>query len=193
MHRAEFRFTEAIPVLLSASVQQQVAGPVVAGVLDLEGWWLLCSVHFVSQESWSRRPPAHFSTDDELDPSFNNLEGARHLHVESVKDAAQFQTTQPAIAQPVAVQNDKVISTNTRKLRSILECALFCARQNIGAVTAMYKLVKAVSAQKEPRPGNFLSLLHFRAESGDQTLKGVQHFDGKRTKECHIQDTQSSE
>ena len=96
-------------------------------------------------------------------------------HVESVKDAAQFQTTQPAVAQLVAVQNDNVISTNTRKLRSILECAIFCARQNIGLRGHRNEEYNPESGERPTRnPGNFLSLLHFRAESGDQALR--EHF-----------------
>ena len=94
--------------------------------------------------------------------------------VESVKDAAQLQATQPAVAQPVAVQNDDVTSANTRKLRSILECALFCARQNglRGHRNEEYNPESGERPQKNP--GNFLSLLHFRAESGDQALR--EHF-----------------
>ena len=95
-------------------------------------------------------------------------------HVESVKDAAQLQTTQPAVAQPIAVQTDNVISANTWKLQSILECALFCAHQNglRGYRNEEYNPESGERPKKNP--GNFLSLLHFRAESGDQALR--EHF-----------------
>ena len=97
-------------------------------------------------------------------------------HVESVRDAAPLQTTQPAVAQPVAVHNDNVISANTRKRRSILDCALFCARQNIGLRSHRNEEYNPESGERpQKKTGNFLSWLHFRAESGDQALRAWSH------------------
>ena len=104
-------------------------------------------------------------------------------HVESVKDAAQLQTTQPAVAQPVAVHNDNVISANTRKRRSILDCALFCARQNIGLRGHRNEEYNPESGERpKKKTGNFLSWLHFRAESGDQALREHFALTGRRPK-----------
>ena len=60
------------------------------------------------------------------------------------------------------------------KLRSLLKCIIFCGRQNIALRghrnEAALEWDPTSGEEPDSNPGNFLSLVHFRAEAGDTAL-----------------------
>ena len=79
-----------------------------------------------------------------------------------------MQEPQKAISSIIDTQRSTQIEKNRKLLHSIISCIIYCGRQNI----ALSGHVESTAGEKNP--GNFLALLKFRADAGDEVL--VNHF-----------------
>ena len=103
-------------------------------------------------------------------------------HISAVKAMleAELQVKQsvPTIAQRLQSISNDIIAQNKKKLVSIMKTVIFCARQNIALRGHRYESGCVIGGESPGgNPGNFLALLQFRAESGDQAL--FEHFSSK--------------
>ena len=77
----------------------------------------------------------------------------------------------PSVAQQVDDQNTRTIDVNRRKLRSLLECLIFCCRQNISLRDHRSETWDpATDEAPQSNPDNFLALLNFRWKCGNSSV-----------------------
>ena len=79
-----------------------------------------------------------------------------------------MQKPQKAISSIIDTQRSTLIEKNRKLLHSVISCIVYCGRQNIGLRGHIE------STDGENHPGNFLALLKFRTDSGDEVL--ANHF-----------------
>ena len=79
-----------------------------------------------------------------------------------------MQKPQKAIRSIIDTQRSTLIEKNRKLLHSIISCIVYCGRQNI----ALRGHIE--STDGENNAGNFLALLKFRTDSGDEVL--ANHF-----------------
>ena len=96
----------------------------------------------------------------------------KEYHIAATVKAENFirimQEPQKAISSIIDTQRSTQIEKNRKLLHSIISCIIYCGRQNI----ALRGHVESTAGEKNP--GNFLALLKFRADAGDEVL--VNHF-----------------
>ncbi|XP_044170439.1 zinc finger MYM-type protein 1-like [Acropora millepora] len=96
----------------------------------------------------------------------------KEYHIAASVKAENFikimQKPQKAISSIIDTQRSTLIEKNRKLLHSIISCIVFCGRQNI----ALRGHVE--STDGENNAGNFLALLKFRADAGDEVL--ANHF-----------------
>ena len=80
-----------------------------------------------------------------------------------------MQEPQKAISSIIDTQRSTLIEKNWKLLHSIISCIVYCDRQNI----ALRGHVES-TRDEENNPGNFLALLKFRPDAGDEIL--ANHF-----------------
>ena len=98
----------------------------------------------------------------------------RKFHQAALEDATMFHTGMEKQALRVdhhlTLERSKRVSENLRKLRSIVETVIFCGRQAI-AFRGHRDDAPAVRENPTINHGNFLALLQFRIQAGDDVLK----------------------
>ena len=117
-------------------------------------------------------------------------------HVESVNDAAQFQWHRCRAARCSADRQHHFRQHSKSSIHP-RECALFCARhapEHWLARSRQWRVQpwKRWAPQKRTQ-GTSFRCCTFDSWEQRPSVKGALRFDGKRTEESHIQDTQSSE
>ena len=82
---------------------------------------------------------------------------------------------QADVRQQLVDHREGLVRKNMEKLRSLLKCIIFCGRQNIALRghrnEAALEWDPTSGEEPDSNPGNFLSLVHFRAEADDTALK----------------------
>jgi len=79
-----------------------------------------------------------------------------------------MQKPQKAISSIIDTQRSTLIHKNPKLLHSIISCIVYCGRQNI----ALRGHVESTDGGNNP--GNFLALIEFRTDAGDEVL--TNHF-----------------
>ena len=96
----------------------------------------------------------------------------KEYHIAASVKAENFikimQKPQKAMSSIIDTQRSTLIKKNRKLLHSIISCIVYCGRQNI----ALRGHVESTNG--ENNPGNFLALLKFRADVGDEVL--ANHF-----------------
>ena len=96
----------------------------------------------------------------------------KEYHIAASVKAENFikimQKPQKAISSIIDTQRSTLIEKNRKLLHSIISCIVFCGRQNIALRG------HGESTDGENNAGNFLALLKFRADAGDEVL--ANHF-----------------
>ena len=88
----------------------------------------------------------------------------------SVEKAQNFKENKVlAIDQQLSSIRAKVVSQNREKIKCIAETVIFCGRQGI-AFRGHQDDWKRVEGSPHVNPGNFMAMLQFRAQSGDEVL-----------------------
>ena len=80
-----------------------------------------------------------------------------------------MESKQIAIDQQMSSARAIKIARNKEKLKSIAETIIFCGRQGLGLRGHRDDLT-CQEAAPHANPGNFVALLHFRINSGDEIL-----------------------
>lgn len=83
-----------------------------------------------------------------------------------------MQEPQKAISSIIDTQRSTLIEKNRKLLHSIISCIIYCGRQNI-ALRGHVESTELTEGGAN-NPGNFLALLKFRADAGDEVL--ANHF-----------------
>ena len=121
---------------------------------------------------------------------------ARKYHLAAVEKAMHFRSVVEKKQLPVDQQLSKVrterIAENREKLKSIAETVIFCGRQGI-ALRGHRDDWKHVEESSEVNPGNFISLLYFRVQSGDQVLANHLQSGGHRRNALYTSKTIQNE
>ena len=98
---------------------------------------------------------------------------AKTYHLHSVKNAESFESTMENKAVPINHQLSSArataIAKNKQKIKSIADTIIFCGRQGI-ALRSHRDDWKKLDDAPHANHGNFIALLHFKADSGDQVL-----------------------
>ena len=122
------------------------------------------------------RPLTNFKkASDKLREHFEGIgsASARKYHLIAVERAETFKQVMENKITPVDQQLSKArsltISRNKQKLKSIAETIIFCGRQGI-ALRGHRDDWKHLEESPHSNPGNFVALLRFRVDSGDQVL-----------------------
>ena len=122
------------------------------------------------------RPLINFKKATEVlgDRFYQNSPRAKKYHHAAYEQAVTFISVMDnqslRIDHQLSSVRDKQAADNRCKLRSIIETIFFCGRQGI-ALRGHRDDSLAVSENPESNHGNFLALLHFRAQAGDLVLK----------------------
>ena len=125
------------------------------------------------------RPLINFKKATEVlgDHFYQNSPRAKKYHHAAYEQAVTFISVMDnqslRIDHQLSSVRDKQAADDRCKLRSIIETIFFCGRQGI-ALRGHRDDSLAVSENPESNHGNFLALLHFRAQAGDLVLK--EHF-----------------
>ena len=103
----------------------------------------------------------------------NTSTTAKKYHLAAVEKAELFKATMEQRIVPVDQQlsyaRAETIRKNREKIKSIAQTIIFCGRQGI-ALRGHRDDWKHLAETPHANPGNFIALLRFRAESGDQVL-----------------------
>lgn len=91
-------------------------------------------------------------------------------HLISVEKASQFTSVMQGEHLPIDQKISSIRAQHVEeKLKSIAETVIFCGRQGL-ALRGHRDDLKHLEESPQTNPGNFISLLHFRVQSGDLTL-----------------------
>ena len=101
-------------------------------------------------------------------------ESAKKYHLKALQTAEMFvgvmTKKQLPIDQQLSQVRTKTIAKNKQILKSIVDTIIFCGRQGI-ALRGHRDSIKHVDLENiSTNPGNFLALLKFRVDSGDEVL-----------------------
>ena len=93
---------------------------------------------------------------------------------------SEFQSTasgqQADVATQLSSEHQRQVDENMARLRSAISAVMFCGRQNIALRGHRNESRKGRDHySKDANPGNFLALMNFRAEAGDEFATGSFH------------------
>ena len=120
------------------------------------------------------RPLTNFrKATEKLGEHFHCLKGKKY-HQAALEAATAFtaamKNPEVAVDRRLSSERSKRAAENQLKLQSIAETVIFCGRQGL-AFRGHRDDTPAVREDPDANHGNFLALLHFRVQAGDEVLK----------------------